>query len=415
MEFGYPTIGNADLQYKSHHEKFKKPGKVLENGVEKTVDNVEEYINSKLANGPEAKYTNEEIKNLQIYIEVDLIDQIGDNVQQKVYEKVITETQGLDLSQQQLYALTAITYNFGHLPVRNSKTFKQVYEAGAGLYEIDSWEHDKYIWDNWWALLGGESAGHIPSRDASFETYVKGVYDFSESAAGKVFGRSYYIYYTQEQLNAYDYAPNKPITRTAENEEEIFTYNEIELYNYDGEAVIAAGYQFPHYLQKNYAGSYGSSTISASGCGPTSMAMILAGFCNDYSITPVTFIENLEEYYPSWESYYVPGAGSIRGAICDTQFLAQYYNCKSTYVSDNAEGQEQALKALAEGKAVLGGEEGHLLAIIPVPDEYKNMGYAFYVLDSYRGHDGPFKSVSDFINSTTATKLIFRYIIEPIN
>lgn len=112
------------------------------------------------------------------------------------------------------------------MPTRNGYTFKKAYEEGAALYTINSWEHMKFIWDNWWAYVGGGAAGHIPMRDAAFETYVKGVYDFTFSDAGEVFERKYYIYYTQEQLNRFSYAPNKPITRSASNEQQIFTYTE---------------------------------------------------------------------------------------------------------------------------------------------------------------------------------------------
>ena len=80
------------------------------------------------------------------------------------------------------------------------------------------------FWDNWWSYLGGRKSRTYSARDAAFETYVKGVFDFSLSDAGEVFSRKYYIYYTQAQLNRYSYAPNKPITRTSSNEEEIFTY-----------------------------------------------------------------------------------------------------------------------------------------------------------------------------------------------
>ena len=220
---GWPTIGDADLQWKSNQSKFAVPGKVLENGAEKDVLNVQEYVNSKLKKGADAKYTNAEVAELQIYIEVDLVDQIGSQVQQAVYNVALNATNGLDLSKQQLYALTAIIYNFGSLPERNGYTFREVYNAGAEKYEINSWEHNKFIWDNWWCALGGGEAGHIPARDAAFETYVKGVFDFSLSDAGEVFGRQYYIYYTEKQLAAFSYAPSKAITRTTENEEEIFT------------------------------------------------------------------------------------------------------------------------------------------------------------------------------------------------
>lgn len=100
-------------------------------------------------------------------------------------------------------------------------------------YEANSWEHNRYIWDNWWSQVAGGDGGYIkypgtvPARDAQFETYVKGVFDFHESECGMPFGRAYYIYYTQQQFDAYGYGSNLPITRDVNdlaNEEEIFTY-----------------------------------------------------------------------------------------------------------------------------------------------------------------------------------------------
>lgn len=226
---GWPTIGNADLQWKSHQSKFARPGKVLQNGEEKTVENVQNYVNGFLTRGSDAEYSNDEIEAMNIYVEKELVDEIGSSVCETYYNTVLNSIGSIELSDQQLFALTAISYNFGHLPDRNGYTFEKVYFAGAAQYEINSWEHNRFIWDNWWSYLGGGAAGHIPARDAAFETYVKGVYDFSTSPAGTVFNRSYYIYYTQEQLDMFDYAPNKPITRDINNqthEIEIFTYNE---------------------------------------------------------------------------------------------------------------------------------------------------------------------------------------------
>ena len=57
---GWPTIGNADLQWASNYTSFRLPGKVLENGTEKEVTDVASYVNSKLTKGPEAVYTDEE-------------------------------------------------------------------------------------------------------------------------------------------------------------------------------------------------------------------------------------------------------------------------------------------------------------------------------------------------------------------
>ena len=223
---GWPTIGNADLQWKSHYTKFDQPGKVMSGGTETTVNSVMSFANSKLYKGPTAQYSDSEVNNLQIYIEVELVDKVGSTVSSGSYSYIESQTSGLSLSQQQMYALTAIAYNFGSLPSRNGHTFKEVYQAGAQKYAVNSWQHNRYIWDNWWAYLGGGAAGHIPARDAAFETYVKGVYDLNQSYAGGVFTRTQYIYYTQNQLNMFSYAPKKPVTRTASNEESIFTYVE---------------------------------------------------------------------------------------------------------------------------------------------------------------------------------------------
>jgi len=221
---GWPTIGTADLQWASHYTKFNIQGKIIHKGQEKEVENVAKYISDNcLKQGAEAKYTDEEIENMQIGIEKSLVDNIGNSILQIHYAKVQESIEGLNLSRQQLYALTSISYNFGSLPTRNNKTFKQTYEEGMQQFEEGSWEHNKYIWDNWWSRVGGGAAGHIPSRDAAFETYIKAIFDFSESDAGEVFGRKYYIYYTDSQLALFDYAPSKTITRTVSNEQEIFT------------------------------------------------------------------------------------------------------------------------------------------------------------------------------------------------
>ncbi len=410
---GWPTIGNADLQWKSHQNKFAKAGKVLSGNTIKTVSNVQDYVNGFLTRGSTATYTNAEIDAMNVYVERALVDEIGNETAESIYQSVKNYTNGIELSQQQLYALTAVMYNFGHLPERNGHTFVTAYEEASASYPVNSWQHNRHVWDTWWNALGGGAAGHIPARDAAYETYVKGVYDFSQSDAGEVFGRKYYIYYTQEQLNQFSYAPNKSITRTTANEPTIFSYAVGKpTQHYDGECVTAAGHEFPHYLQANFSGAFGTSTIAAAGCGPTSMAMILAGLCNDYSITPVTYIAKLNEYFNNnWREYYLPGAGSIYAGICNADLLKKYYNCTARYASS----AEAAYQALENGNCgVIGAEVGHVLAMIPLPDEYKNSGYKFYVMDSARGHSGPYKSTADFVSRNPRSGQVCKiyYIIE---
>ncbi len=173
-----------------------------------------------------------------------------------------------------------------------------------------------------------------------------------------------------------------------------------------GGSVSSGKYNFPHYLQENYSGSYGSATIASDGCGPTSLAMILSGLKGDSSITPASFVENLKQYYPDGR-YHVSGVGST-GDIYNSSFLSKYYGVSTQMYPT----ESQALQALEQGYPVLGHENGHFLAVVPVSDELKAQGYKFYILDSYRGHDGAYKSVAD-ANKVVDGQLTFRAIIRP--
>lgn len=170
--------------------------------------------------------------------------------------------------------------------------------------------------------------------------------------------------------------------------EEYYTkYKGRTIYEGATDSIQVGEYTFPHYLQRNYDHRFGSSTISASGCGPTSLSMVLAGLTKNPGITPITVVESLENYYPSYSSYYQPGAGVITSAIVNNNFLGQYYNVKSTKVST-----EEGVKQVESGKVAIGSVSGHILAIVPVPEQYKNQGYRFYIMDSGRGLDGPYRS-----------------------
>ena len=185
---------------------------------------------------------------------------------------------------------------------------------------------------------------------------------------------------------------------------------------FDGETIQVLQYSFPHYLQKNYAhviyksydnGAY-IRTVASSGCGPTSLSMVLSGLKNDPSINPETLVANLKEYYPDG-SYHVRGVGSSN-VIYATGFLQKYYGCKSTYVGGN---QAAALQALDSGLPCIGHEDGHILAVIPVSQELKAQGYKFYILDSARGHSGAYKSIQDATNVVKGTFSI-TYVIQPV-
>lgn len=325
---GWPTIGDADLQWKSHYDKFNISGKVLENGAEKDIGNIAEYVKGYLGSH-DATFTDAEIAQMQIYIEKAVVDDIGSQVQQKYYQAVENAVDGLNLSKQQIFALVTIDYNFGSLPVRNGKTFKQTYEAGLELYKEGSWEHNRYIWDNWWCALGGGAPGHIPARDAAFETYVKGVFDFSQSDAGGVFNRGYYIYYTAEQLAKFDYAPQKTITRTAEKEQEIFTLEQsagtYEANSADarvnGYYTSTTGRKFT-VLNQNKISNWGDK------CNRAAAAIIVSGYSDDSPDELISKI-NLSKATDRWSSvpsdkYFEQYGLKLDSTISDYKAVSEY-------------------------------------------------------------------------------------------
>lgn len=405
---GWPTIGNADLQWKSHYSKFDVPGKVLKNGEEQSVTSVKEYVNGYLTRGATAKYTNDEVYQMQIYIEKELVDKIGDSVQEVYYNSVVNSTQGLNLSRQQLYALTHIVYNFGHLPVRKGKTFKQVYEEGAALYTINSWEHNRYIWDNWWNYLEGGAPGHIKSRDATFETYVKGILDYSQSSAGPLGARTHYIYYTQAQINRISYAPNLPITRSSSNEKEIFTYEEnssgtngiidvgnLELTTYTNKA----GKTFIEYKQNVGPWAtmpYGNNTISYQGCSITCLAIMTSGY--GYNFTPQKWSGTSLIGMASQAKQYAPGSTHV-------QIGGGAYNANLNVAQTNKTDIQNHLKT---GDVViihvLGAKNGynspytsseHWMVLLDINDS----GDQVYVCNPYSGKSNGWTDINQALKS----------------
>ena len=93
--------------------------------------------------------------------------------------------------------------------------------------------------------------------------------------------------------------------------------------------------------------------------------------------------------------------------IYQSSFLQKYYGVTSVMYPSESE----ALAALEQGYPVIGREEGHILAIMPVSDELKAQGYKFYIMDSARGHDGPYKSVAE-ANAVVEGNLSFKAIIK---
>ena len=138
--------------------------------------------------------------------------------------------------------------------------------------------------------------------------------------------------------------------------------------------------------------------------------MLLSGLLDNPMITPDVVVKSLEEYYPSYTSYYKPGSGTVYGGLLNNNFLQKYYNVKSRYVTT-----EQGIQEVENGKVAIGRVKGHIIAIIPVPEKYQGQGYRFYIMDSARGLDGPYRSAEE-VKAKPKSYGVFEilYIIEPI-
>lgn len=107
----------------------------------------------------------------------------------------------------------------------------------------------------------------------------------------------------------------------------------------------AGGMPIPHYLQTDYKDvRYGDGSISSSGCGPTSFAMV-ASYLTGRTITPVDAV--------AWcgNTYYVAGAGTSWAYF---QAAASHFRCGTVTQTADA---NTVLQALAEGHPVISSQK----------------------------------------------------------
>ena len=317
--------------------------------------------------------------------DMELVDSLEEQELREKYESVVNRVAELNLKEYQIYALVSRAYNcgVGGALDNDNGSFVELY---------------KKYWNE--------------ETDDQYEEKNKNVDFNNPHPLYKNFMSSPTMAFNQN-TQEYELLPGLVTRRKSEwilfqtgyfDKLDVWYQEKAE---YSVDTIEAAGYTFPHYLQNDFPGSYGTDTIPEGGCGPTSLAMIIAGLKNDSSITPYTLVEDIKKEWPDG-SYYVPGAGSSH-CIFSSSFIKKYYGLNVQSCTTEAE----ALRELESGYPILGGEPGHFLALVPVPDEYKKQGYKFYVLDSARGHDGPYKSAADFTNRTGADFLRFNVVIKP--
>ena len=152
--------------------------------------------------------------------------------------------------------------------------------------------------------------------------------------------------------------------------------------------------EIPHLLQWDerwgYA-SYGTSILAVSGCGPTCMAMVVAGLTQDSSVTPV----KLAQY--SMEHNYVDEANDTYWTFMENAGTDWNVNCYGGMLD------EEQLKAELEA--------GHPIICSMGPGDFTQNGH-FIVMTGY--HDG-YVSINDpFSITRTEKEWVFGEIADQI-
>ncbi len=323
-------------------------------------------------------------------IPVDIIDGLEKREIEGHLKTVIATTEGLNLKLYQIYALTSRAYNCGDFGAMGTKNGKDFLTAYNDYYDPDrddkyggtegDFNHNLYV--NYMSTPtksnGKEYPGLVRRRKSEWTLFQTGYMDILETWCGMS-----------------DYPDG------------IQTFE-------------AAGYTFPEYPQTSRVGNgleslyanerYGDpaygKTLGSSGCGTFSLATIVSGLLSDASIDPISVRDNNDEFFGY--SYYVAGAGSSL-CIYQDDYINKYYGLHA----NTCNNYNTAINALKEGKCAIALEPGHFVAVIPVPNEFQGKGYEFFVIDSARGHTGPYSSASDFMAKTGQKSFSFVAIISP--
>ncbi len=103
--------------------------------------------------------------------------------------------------------------------------FKNVWRTAKNSYGENSWQFNKYLWENWYCQQTGghpNLAGYIKALDAQAETFFKGVTVWNMQ---NCYSRTNLLFFTPDEINTYWTCGTNGFTfaRTSSNEEGTFT------------------------------------------------------------------------------------------------------------------------------------------------------------------------------------------------
>ena len=276
------------------------------------------------------------------WLDADAVDRVQVKMINKELDRInkAYQDKGVILEKYELDALLAMEYGYG--------------DAGGGITKSESID-----------LIKGYKEGTISKETLISQMHGTRGHPFQHSNRGEqfqiMFFEGRYILSTGEEIFPWMFGGS--------------------LADWDGETYSNDLYTFPVYSQlepapwanyffggpngrPNVQGNEGKQkTISSSGCGCCSLSVILSGYTGQ-AVTPDMLTDILDETYTDGY-YYSPGEGSRDCYYSNNSMLSKYFNCRGEACFDYT----RAAQALRDGYAVIGAEEGHILAFVPAASQ----------------------------------------------
>ena len=334
-------------------------------------------------------YTEEQLRDTsgKTTIPTEIVDELElKELQKHIDDKMKMNTQeNLGLTKYQIYALASLGFNTGRMYQWGNFGFEQLYKENWNQEKDDKYGEDScdyehklytdFFYKHRYSDGGKENPGLIKRRKSEWTLFQTGYMDM----LGK---------WVSDQ----DYPEG------------------IRLFTMDGTGLTfpeypqdhRGGEQYVLYKDKGMGGKtyeqYGR-TLETSGCGIFAASCITSGLLGDASIDPISYVENLDKYFPKGDYYYYKPFSDNNGGndnIWNNKFLEKYYGLNSMGCSSEAEMKKIFEQKKGNCGAII-NEGGHYVAIIPIINA-NGKCESFFAIDSVGKNTGEYTSASEYIS-----------------